>query len=233
MTACKSNGRWADASETMTEGADGRTGAPGPVYSARKLVDALAAMPALAARHTALCAAMRAQNPDSPLAPVRASAIGDDSHVMLDGHDVVAYFTENRHAKGQPQFKSQFQGVTFHFASAAHKALFDQAPARYLPQYGGYCANGIAYGIPWGGDADTWKMIDGKLYIFGGAGSKAAFELDVPGNLLLAQRYWTEEVQGSNSFIQRSKRLVFRVPHYKSGEELERLVQAAAATRKP
>ena len=48
------------------------------------------------------CAAMQAQNPNSPLAPVRASAIGSDAHVMLDGHDVVAYFTQNRHAMGQP-----------------------------------------------------------------------------------------------------------------------------------
>ena len=178
------------------------------------------------------CAAMRAQNPDSPLAPVRASAIGDDSHVMLDGHDVVAYFTENRHAKGQPQFKSQFQGVTFHFASAAHKALFDAAPQKYLPQYGGFCANGIMYGIPWGGDADTWRIIDGKLYIFGGAGSRDAFELDTPGNLKLAQKYWSEEVAGSNSFWQRSKRMVLRVPHYKSGAELAKLV-ADAKARKP
>jgi hypothetical protein len=94
-------------------------------------------------------------------------------------------------------------------------------------QYGGFCANGIVYGIPWGGDADTWLMIDGRLYIFGGAGSKAAFELDVPGNLKLAQKYWDEEVKGSNSFVQRSWRLVFRVPHYKSGEELAALVKAA------
>jgi hypothetical protein len=70
-------------------------------------------------------------------------------------------------------------------------------------------------------------MIDGKLYIFGGAGSKAAFELDVPGNLKLAQKYWDEEVKGSNSFVQRSWRMVFRVPHYKSGEELAALVKAA------
>ncbi len=128
------------------------------------------------------CAALRAQNPDSALAPVRASAVGGDSHVMLDGHDVVSYFTDNRHAMGQPQFKSQYQGVSFHFASAAHKALFDAAPQRYLPQYGGFCANGIAYAIPWGGDADTWRIIDGKLYIFGGAGSRDAFLLDLPGN---------------------------------------------------
>ena len=178
------------------------------------------------------CGAMLAQNPSSPLKPVRAVAIGDDAHVMLDGHDVVAYFTLGRHAQGSPQFKSVHQGVTFYFASAEHKALFEQAPAKYLPQYGGFCANGISYAIPWGGDADTWRIVDGKLYIFGGAGSRAAFELDRAANTTLADRYWRDEVSGSNSFVQRSKRLVFRVPHYKSGAELERMVQEAAA-RKP
>ena len=178
------------------------------------------------------CGAMQAQNPAGPLKPVRAVAIGEDAHVMLDGHDVVAYFTLGRHAMGSAQHKSMHQGVTFYFASAEHKALFDQAPARYLPQYGGFCANGIGYGIPWGGDADTWRVFDGKLYIFGGAGSRAAFELDRAGNLALADQYWREEVAGSNSFVQRTKRLVFRVPHYKSGEELNRMVQEAAA-RKP
>jgi YHS domain-containing protein len=79
---------------------------------------------------------------------------------MLKGADVVAYFTQGRYVQGSPQFRSQYQGVDFRFASAEHKALFDKAPATYLPQYGGYCANGIVYGIPWGGDADTWKMIE-------------------------------------------------------------------------
>jgi YHS domain-containing protein len=178
------------------------------------------------------CGAMRSQNPSSPLKPVKAVAIGDDAHVMLEGHDMVAYFTLGRHAKGSPQFKTVHQGVTFYFASAEHKALFDQQPAKYLPQYGGFCANGINYGIPWGGDADTWRIYDGRLYIFGGAGSRAAFELDRAGNLALADKYWREEVAGSNSFWQRSKRLVFRVPHYKSDAELTRMVQEAAA-RKP
>ncbi|HRD96971.1 MAG TPA: YHS domain-containing (seleno)protein [Rubrivivax sp.] len=177
------------------------------------------------------CSAMQAQNPASTLRPVNAVPGEGDERLMLKGHDVVAYFTQGRHAPGSAQFKSVHEGVTFRFASAEHKALFDASPARYLPQYGGFCANGIVYGIPWGGDADTWLMIDGKLYIFGGAGSKAAFELDVPGNLKLAQQYWDAEVKGSNSFVQRSWRLVFRVPHYKSGEELDRLVKAAAAKK--
>jgi len=177
------------------------------------------------------CSAMQAQNPSGTLRPVNAVADGDDARLMLKGADVVAYFTHSRHVQGTSQHRSVYQDVNFRFASAEHKTLFDADPQRYLPQYGGYCANGIAYAIPWGGDADSWRLIDGKLYIFGGAGSKDAFELDVPGNLKLAETYWASEVAGSNSFWQRAKRLVFRVPHYKSGAELAKMVADARAKK--
>ncbi len=191
----------------------------------------IAALALFAALSLTGCGAMLAQNPSSPLKPVNAVAEGGDSRVMLFGHDVVAYHTLGRHALGSPQIKSVHEGVTFRFANAEHKALFDREPQKYLPQYGGFCANGIAYGIPWGGDADSWRIDDGKLYIFGGKGSKDAYEIDIPRNRALADRYWKEEVSGSNSFFQRTKRLVLRVPHYKSGEDLARDVAAAKAKK--
>ena len=166
------------------------------------------------------CAPLVAQSPGSGLSPVNAVSEGEDRHLMLFGHDVVSYFTEKAHKPGNPAIKSVYKDVTFRFSKPEHKALFDAAPEKYIPQFGGYCTNGIVYGIPWGGNADTWEMIDGKLYIFGGRGSHDAFMLDVPGNMALANKYWAEEVNGSNAFWQRSKRMVFRVPHYKSGEEL-------------
>lgn len=175
------------------------------------------------------CGALSAQNPSSALKPVNAVEIAPDARVMLKGADVVAYFSDGRYEQGLPQFKSTYEEVTFHFANAARKAQFDQSPAAFLPQFGGYCANGLVYGIPWGGDANTWKMIDGKLYIFGGQGSKDAFELDEAGNVALSQKYWAEEVKVGNSFAQRAKRMVFRVPHYKSGDELAKAVAAAKA----
>jgi YHS domain-containing protein len=176
------------------------------------------------------CGAMLAQNPGSALKPVNAVPAEPESRLLLKGADVVAYFTQGQYVQGKPEFRSQHEGVDFRFASAEHKALFDKNPAQYLPQFGGYCANGIVYGIPWGGDADAWKMIDGKLYIFGGKASQEAFELDTAGNLALAQRYWDTEIKGSNSFIQRTQRLVFKVPHYKTGEQLAQAVAAAKAT---
>ena len=172
------------------------------------------------------CSAMTAQNPSSALKPVNAIKEGD-ARLMLFGHDVVAYFTQGKHALGQPQISSVYEDVTFRFASAEHKALFDANPQKYIPQYGGFCADGLVYGIPWGGDADTWRLIDGKLYIFGGSGSRDAFLLDPKSNQALADQYWRDEVAGNNSFVRRTWRMVFRVPHYKSGEELARLVAQA------
>jgi YHS domain-containing protein len=189
----------------------------------------LAAIGVLTVAALSGCSAMQAQNPSGTLKPVNAVADGDEPRLILKGADVVAYFTQGRHVQGTRQHRSIYQDVNFRFASAEHKALFDANPTRYLPQYGGYCANGIVYGIPWGGDADTWRMIDGKLYIFGGAGSQQAFELDIPANLKLAEGYWASEVAGSHSFWQRSKRLVWRVPHYKSGADLAKMVADAKA----
>ena len=167
------------------------------------------------------CAPLLTQSPGKGLSPVNAVKDGEDAHLMLFGHDIVSYFTERTHRAGNPAIKTVYKDVTFRFSKPEHKAMFDQAPEKYLPQFGGYCTDGIVYGIPWGGDADTWEMIDGKLYIFGGKGPHDAFMLDVPRNMALANKYWNEEVNGSNAFFQRSKRLIFRVPHYKSGAELE------------
>ena len=178
------------------------------------------------------CGAMTAQNPSSSLKPVNAVTDEQDARVILKGADVVAYFTQGKYVQGTPQIKSDYEGVTFRFSSAAHKALFDKEPKKYLPEFGGYCANGIAYGIPWGGDADTFSMMNGKLYIFGGQASKDGFEVDPVGNLALAEKYWKDEVAGNNSIIQRTKRLVFKVPHYKSGEQIAAEV-AAAKAKKP
>ncbi len=176
----------------------------------------------------AACAPLVTQSPGGKLSPVNAVSMDGNDRVILKGADVVSYFTQNKDTQGNPAIKSTYENVTFYFSSAENKALFDKAPTKYLPQYGGYCANGIVYGIPWGGDADTWRMIEGKLYIFGGAGSRDAFLLDVPKNRALADKYWTEEVAGSNAFIQRTKRTtIARVPHYKSGAELAAEVAAA------
>ena len=156
---------------------------------------------------------------------------GADANLMLRGHDPVAYFTDGKHVPGKPDIKADHEGVTYRFATAEHRDLFVGQPGKYAPQFGGFCANGIAYAIPWGGDPDTWAIIDGKLYIFGGEASRRYFMMDERQNLALANSYWVNEVKGSQPRMQTAKRLVFRVPHYKTGKELEAEWQAKNAKK--
>ncbi len=174
------------------------------------------------------------QNFDSPNAgPWRTISDEAGAQLMLMGYDAVAYFTQNDAVKGNPAIKTDHLGVTYRFASEANKAEFLRSPAKYMPQFGGYCANGINYAVPWGagGGPNTWRIYRGKLYVFGGQSSRDDFEMDTEANLALAHRYWNDEVAGSNALFKRYQRLIFRVPHYKSDSALKAEYKAKLAAK--
>jgi YHS domain-containing protein len=165
-----------------------------------------------------------AQPADSPNAgPFRTSSDGTDAKLMLEGHDAVAYFSQNEAVKGDPAIKAEHLGVTWRFASEANKAEFLKAPEKYMPQFGGFCSNGINYAVPWGGGGtpNSWRIYRGKLYVFGGQKARDHFEMETELNLERGHRYWNEEVAGSNALFTRFKRLVFRLPHYKTDKALQ------------
>jgi YHS domain-containing protein len=181
-----------------------------------------------------VAAAQGAESPNT--GPFRTLSDGADTKLMLVGYDAVAYFTDNEAVKGDPAIKIDHLGVTWRFASEAHKAEFLKSPEKYMPQFGGFCANGINYAVPWGagGGPNTWRIYRGKLYVFGGQGSRDQFEMDTEHNLELAHRYWNDEVSGSNAVLTRVKRLVLRVPHYKTDRALkEEYEQKLAAKTLP
>ena len=146
---------------------------------------------------------------------------GADSRLMLKGHDPVAYFTVGKPVPGKPEIKAEHQGVTYRFSSEDNRRMFVANPAKFAPQYGGWCSNGLVYAIPLGGEPTNFKIIDGKLYLFGGGRSKLYFEMDQEKNLKLADQYWESEVKDSNWRLQSWKRVWFsKVPHYKTNKDL-------------
>lgn len=98
-------------------------------------------------------------------------AFGQKSEVYLadgkaiGGYDPVAYFTEKKPVKGKEEFKSIYQDANWYFSSAANKKLFDENPQSYAPQYGGYCAFGVAGGYKAKISPDAWTVVDNKLYL--------------------------------------------------------------------
>ena len=75
----------------------------------------------------------------------------------VHGYDVVAYFTKGQPTKGSDEFQATYDGATYRFASAEHRDLFTADPAKYAPQYGGYCAFGTAMGRKFDGDPNAWR----------------------------------------------------------------------------
>lgn len=155
--------------------------------------------------------------------PFRTITDGATERLMLEGHDAVAYFTRNDAVRGDPAIQIEHAGQHWRFASEENKAAFLRSPDKYMPQFGGFCGNGINYAIPWGsgGGPNTWRIYRGKLYVFGGQKSRDHFEIDTELNLQRAHHYWDNEIAGSNALFVRYKRLIFRVPHYKSDAALQ------------
>jgi hypothetical protein len=143
--------------------------------------------------------------------------------LMLEGHDAVAYFTRNDAVRGNPAIQAEHASVQWRFASEENKTAFLAAPAKYMPQFGGYCSNGINYAIPGGGGggSNAWRIYRGKLYVFGGQKARDHFEIETELNIQRAHQYWDTEIAGANPSTQRAKRLASRVPHYKSDAALQ------------
>jgi YHS domain-containing protein len=146
---------------------------------------------------------------------------GDDKALMLRGNDPVAYFTDGRPLRGQPSIRAEHDGVTYRFASEANRAAFLKQPQRYVPQYAGYCASGMPYALKANIGADTFIIIDDKLYLFGSPRSRRGWLLDKDRNIALGDRYWNEEVRDAYHRIQNYKRYLFKLPHYQTDEQLD------------
>ena len=145
---------------------------------------------------------------------------GADSRLMLKGHDPISYFTLGKPVPGRADIKVAHEGVTYRFASEANREQFRLNPDKFKPQYNGFCSNGMVYAIPLGGNHDTFKIVQGRLFMFGGEGSKKYWEMNEKRNMELGDNYWKTEVQGSIPRIQSWKRLLIIVPHYKTNREL-------------
>lgn len=168
------------------------------------------------------CSSMIAQNPSTAMRPVNADRHNDELHLMLGGRDVVSYFAAGVPVQGQPRWRSEYLGVAFYFADAANKARFETDPTAYLPAYHGYCAMSMVYAVPRRADPEVWSMIDGRLFLFADAASRAAFQRHAAANVAQADRYWRDQVDGQVAEWQRFKRFVDSVPGAKSPAELAR-----------
>lgn len=145
--------------------------------------------------------------------------------VMLLGFDPVSYVIDGQPSRGSPQFVADLPGRSYYFASAEHLARFKEQPARYEPQYGGFCASGAAYAIKLGSDPSAWQVRDGRLFVFGDVLGKTAWQVDPAWNVAHADHLWPGMADRGWRF-QSLLGYADKVPHYRSGAQIRALWQA-------
>ncbi len=98
---------------------------------------------------------------------LRAKHFNLEKGVAIQGYDPVSYFTQNKAVKGSKQFIASAENVLYYFSSAANKETFLKDYKKYEPQYGGWCAYAMgANNEKVEIDPETFKLLDGKLYLF-------------------------------------------------------------------
>jgi YHS domain-containing protein len=113
------------------------------------------------------------------------------SGIALDGYDPVAFFTDNRPTHGDPAISATYKGAKYLFASKEHKVKFEADPGKYAPQFGGYCAFGVAVGALFPVDINTWQIRNGgKLYLNLNPAILEQFNKDFEGYVAKAEKNW-------------------------------------------
>ena len=92
--------------------------------------------------------------------------------LAIDGSDTVAYHDMyaqgvHQHQYGKATFAFDWNGATWHFASAESRDRFAAEPEKYAPPYGGHCSNALSLGeglIRTNGK--VWEFFGDNLYLF-------------------------------------------------------------------
>lgn len=110
--------------------------------------------------------------------------------VAINGYDPVAYFTESKAIEGKEAFSFVWNETKWLFSSQQNLDAFKANPAKYAPQYGGFCAFGVSEKHKSPTDPDAWTIVDDKLYLNYSKKVKELWSKDIPNRIKKANDNW-------------------------------------------
>ena len=108
----------------------------------------------------------------------------------IQGYDPVAYFKNLKPVKGRNEFSYNWKGENWYFATQKNLNDFKANPEKYAPQFGGYCAYGVADGHKAPTSPDAWTIFDGKLYLNYDRNMRDLWVKDMKGFIQQANKNW-------------------------------------------
>ena len=125
----------------------------------------------------------------------------DSNDLAIKGYDPVAYFVDNNAVQGNAQYSAAYNDAIYYFSSAEHRDLFKQSPAKYAPQFGGYCAFGVTKQQKFDVDPEAFKIVEGKLYLNLNKNVQKRWIKDIPGNVSEGNEIWQEIAHSSAEYL--------------------------------
>lgn len=110
--------------------------------------------------------------------------------LAIEGYDPVTYFTQDKAMEGSPKITAVHDGATYRFSSVENRDAFLADPAKYVPQYGGFCAFAVSRGATAAVDPKAFSVVDGKLYLNFTKRVRGIWKTDIPGNIAKADANW-------------------------------------------
>lgn len=108
----------------------------------------------------------------------------------IKGYDPVAFFNVSKAVLGSDSLTYDYNGAKWLFSSRENLNLFKASPEQYAPQFGGYCAYGMAEGHKAPTEIDTWSVVEGKLYFNYNQKVKSSWLEDQPVLIKKANVNW-------------------------------------------
>lgn len=116
-------------------------------------------------------------------------------NTALEGYDAVAYFTQNKAIKGSSQISTRYSNVTWLFSTTEHRERFLSNPENFLPQYGGYCAYAMNFGLVVSSDPRAFSIVDDKLYLNYSFNVREKWLKAPQAYIASADKHWREKLE--------------------------------------
>ncbi len=110
----------------------------------------------------------------------------------LSGFCPVSYIRDNRAVKGVSDIRVVYDMSVYHFVDEAARKAFAKEPARYLPQFGSYCAASIIDRKKYYADANFFSVVDGKTYLFMNEQKKQWFDAHPGPTIIKGKMAWAK-----------------------------------------
>lgn len=110
----------------------------------------------------------------------------------INGYCLVSYQQAGKAVKGDAKFASTYRGVVYRFAEAEAVKAFEKDQKRFVPQYDGFCAEGMVRGKSFPADPKLFEVINGKTYLFFDEAAKKTFLSNSKELIAKADAAWIE-----------------------------------------